>query len=497
MTSARVIGGRYEVEGLLGRGGTASVWRARDLRLGRTVAIKELTGAWLEEPTALARFEREARTVARVTHPNIVSVHDVDIHGETPYLVMELIEGATVTQMLGNGVLTVAQAVAIAAQVCDGLSAAHAAGVIHRDVKPANLMLTPAGAVKICDFGIAQGLSRTGETGLTGPQFVMGTTRYMAPEQVRGQHVDARADLYGLGCTIYAMLTGVPPFSGARSEVLQQHLDEEPVALREHRVDVPPSLDALVAQLLAKAADERPHDAAEVKARLADLMNHAATEATPISPALPPSLGGPVLLPSGRIRGRAPGVAPPPTSGPTHSARARVRRIWQIGVAGLVGLTAVGTWVVMATLGTAGGAGVPNPASTAVVDATAGSQPDMPQSPAGDATSEAVQTAESAQSNVDVTPSASPPILDPVALLRRAIQEQVNAGNLNPDKATDLYKQVDLIAKAVSGANADEVAKNIKAMRDKLTTLRTGGQLSAGGYDTLIQDLDAIDAAAS
>jgi serine/threonine-protein kinase len=495
MTAARVIGDRYQVEGLLGRGGTASVWRARDLRLGRTVAIKELTGAWLEEPTALARFEREARTVARVTHPNIVAVHDVDIHGETPYLVMELIEGTTVTQMLNNGVLTVTQAVAIAAQACDGLSAAHAAGVIHRDVKPANLMLTPAGVVKICDFGIARGMSRTGETSLTGPQFVMGTTRYMAPEQVRGQHVDARADLYGLGCTIYAMLTGVPPFSGPRAEVLQQHLDEDPGALREHRVDVPPSLEALVAQLLAKAADERPHDAAEVKARLADLMNHAATEATPVSPALPPSSGGPVPFLAGRIRGRA-GVAPAPTSGPTLPARGGVRRIWQIWVAGIVGLAAVGTWIFVAALGTTNGAGVPSPASTAVVDAAVGSGSGVPQSPAEGATPEVVQAAESVQSNVDVAPPASPAVSDPVAVLRRAIQEQVNTGNLNPDKATDLYKQVDLIAKAVSGANAEELAKNIKAMRDKLTSLRTGGQLSASGYDTLIHDLDAIGAAA-
>jgi serine/threonine-protein kinase len=358
-------------------------------------------------------------------------------------------------------------------------------------------MVTPAGVVKICDFGIARGLSRTDETSLTGPQFVMGTTRYMAPEQVRGQHVDARADLYGLGCTLYAMLTGAPPFSGARSDVLQQHLDEDPGALREHRVDVPPSLEALVAQLLAKAADERPHDAAEVKSRLADLMNHAATEATPLSSAVPPWRGGPVPFLSGRIRGRASGVAPAPTSGPTPSARAPVRRIWQIGVAGLVGLAAVGTWVFVATLGTADGAGVPNPASTAVVDAAAGSGPGVPQSPTGGATSEVVQMAESVQSNVDVALSASPPILDPVAAMRRAIQEQVNVGNLNPDKATDLYKQVDLIAKAVSGANAEEVAKNIKAMRDKLTALRTAGQLSTSGYDTLVQNLDAIGAAAS
>jgi eukaryotic-like serine/threonine-protein kinase len=497
MTAGRVIGGRYQVDGLLGRGGTASVWRARDLRLDRPVAVKELTGPWLEEPTALQRFDREARTVARLAHPNIVAVHDVDIDGETPYLVMELIEGVTVTRMLSNGVLTVGQAVAIAAQTCDGLSAAHAAGVIHRDIKPANLMLTPAGVVKICDFGIARGLSHTGDTGLTGPQFVMGTTRYMAPEQVRGQHVDARADLYGLGCTLHTMLTGVPPFSGARADVLQQLLDEEAVALREHRVDVPPPLEALVAQLLAKAAADRPQDAAEVKARLADLMNHPATEATPVSLALPPSRGGPVPLLSGRFRGRALSVAPARAGGPTPSSRARARRTRQIGVAGVV-LVAVGTWAFVATRPALDDTAVPNPASTALVDAaTAGSGPSAMPSPAIAATPELVQTGQAVQSNVDVGPATPPSLLDPVAGLRLAIQEQVNTGNLNPDRASDLYKQVDLIAKAVSGGNPDEVAKNIKAMRDKLTALRTGGQLSASGYDTLVRDLDAIAAASA
>jgi serine/threonine-protein kinase len=347
MTAGRVIGDRYEVGGLLGRGGAASVWLARDCWLDRSVAIKELTGRWLQEPKALERFDLEARTVGGLVHPNIVAVHDVDIHGVIPYLVMELIEGVTLAQMLRNGVLTVGQAVAIAAQTCAGLSAAHAAGVIHGDVKPANLMLTPTGVVKICDFGIARALSRTGDTGLAGPRFV-GTTRYLAPEQVRGEHVDARADLYGLGCTLYAMLIGVPPFSGVRADVLWQHLAEEPVGLRAHRADVPAPLDALVAQLLAKAAADRPHDAADVKARLADLVNDLPTGSTPVPPALPPSRGGPVPLMSGRARGQARSVVPARVNGPRHASRARTRRFWHIGVAGLILLAAIATWIFVA-----------------------------------------------------------------------------------------------------------------------------------------------------
>ena len=156
----RVFSDRYQIEEFLGGGGMARVWRGRDLRLGRPVAIKELAGPWLRDPTALARFDREARTAARLAHPNIVAVHDVGVDNDSRYLVMELIEGVTVSAMLADGPLPVVQAIAIAAQICDGLAAAHAAGVIHRDIKPANLMLTPAGVVKICDFGIAQALNQ-------------------------------------------------------------------------------------------------------------------------------------------------------------------------------------------------------------------------------------------------------------------------------------------------------------------------------------------------
>ncbi len=348
MTAGRVIGDRYEVAGLLGRGATASVWLARDRWLDRSVAIKELTGRrWLQEPEALERFDQAARTVGGLVHPNIVAVHDVDVHGVIPYLVMELVEGVTLAQMLRNGVLTVGQAVAVAAQLGAGLSAAHAAGVIHGDVKPANVLLTPTGEVKLCDFGIARALAGTGDTELSGPKFV-GTTRYLAPEQVRGEHVDGRADLYGLGCTLYAMLIGVPPFSGVRGDELEQDFDTEPVGLRAHRADVPAALDALVTRLLAKSAAERPYDAAVVAARLTRLVNDAPTTSTPLPPALAPSRGGPVPLLVGPVRGQARVVVPAHASGPKHASRARSRRAWHIGVAALILLAAIATWMFVA-----------------------------------------------------------------------------------------------------------------------------------------------------
>ncbi|HEX6871450.1 MAG TPA: protein kinase, partial [Micromonosporaceae bacterium] len=178
----RVLSGRYQIEGLLGSGGMAMVWRGRDLLLDRSVAIKELAGGWLGEPSAMARFDREARMVARLAHPNIVAVYDVGVHGQSRYLVLELIEGATLARVIADGSVPVAAAVAIATQICDGLAEAHAAGIVHRDIKPANIMLTPAGVVKICDFGIARALLGEANTGLTGPMSALGTRLYVAPE---------------------------------------------------------------------------------------------------------------------------------------------------------------------------------------------------------------------------------------------------------------------------------------------------------------------------
>ncbi len=208
VAAERLLGGRYRIERLLGGGGMATVWRGRDLRLDRLVAIKELSGEGMRQPMALQRFDREARAVGRLSHPNVVSVYDVGSQHGQPYLVMELVEGPTVATLLDDGPLPVADVLTIGSQVCDGLAAAHAAGIIHRDIKPANLIVTPAGVVKICDFGVARLLDSSSNTNLTGPAAAWGSPNYMAPEQINGGPLDRRTDLYALGCTLYAMLTG-------------------------------------------------------------------------------------------------------------------------------------------------------------------------------------------------------------------------------------------------------------------------------------------------
>jgi eukaryotic-like serine/threonine-protein kinase len=209
----QLISGRYRLEAVLGRGGMATVWRGVDQRLGRPVAIKLLDRADTADPIMLQRFDREARTAGGLTHPNIVAVYDVGTDNGVPYLVMELIDGTSVAALLAGGPLPVDQAVDVARQTCDALGMTHAQGVVHRDIKPANILLTTTtGTVKVCDFGIARLAHQ--QTNLTAPHTAIGTSAYMAPEQASGAPVDARTDLYALGCVMYAMLTGHPPFTG-------------------------------------------------------------------------------------------------------------------------------------------------------------------------------------------------------------------------------------------------------------------------------------------
>jgi serine/threonine protein kinase len=274
LVSRRLLDGRYRLEEELARGGTATVWRARDLRLDRPVAVKLLTAARSADPRMLARLHSEAQILAGLTHPNIVAVHDLSVDSGRAYLVMELIEGSTLAARLADGPLPIGQAAAIAAATCDALAAAHDVGVVHRDIKPANIMLARTGTVKVVDFGIAR-LQMAGQATLTANSQVVGTSLYMAPEQATGATADARSDLYALGCVLYAMLTGAPPFTGDDPfEVLYQHLHQPVRPLRAQRSDVPPDLDRLTGELLDKDPTRRPATAGLVRDRLAVMSTH-------------------------------------------------------------------------------------------------------------------------------------------------------------------------------------------------------------------------------
>jgi serine/threonine-protein kinase len=264
----RTLARRYRLEEVVGRGGMSTVYRATDVVLGRTVAVKILLAALAEEdPTYLARFEREARAAAALSHPGVVTVYDTGADDGSRFIVMEYVTGRSVAALLRDQApLELYRAVDITGRVADALAAAHAAGILHRDVKPANLMVAEDGAVKVLDFGIARARDATT---LTHTGSLVGTAAYMAPERALGGRGDERSDIYSLGCVLYAMLTGRPPFAAELpAAVLHQHANLEPRPPRELNPDVPAALEPIALQMLAKSPDARPQTAGEVRDRL-------------------------------------------------------------------------------------------------------------------------------------------------------------------------------------------------------------------------------------
>jgi serine/threonine protein kinase len=259
-----VLAGRYRLLTLLGRGGAGEVWQAEDTVLARQVAVKLLRRLDGDPMDAVERFRAEAQAAARLMHPNVVATYDVGAADEHVFLVMELVSGPDLAQLMRNAGLPSGKLVAdIATQGARALDAAHAAGIVHRDVKPGNLLLAPDGTLKITDFGIAKGAG----TETTGVGVLLGTASYVSPEQVRGQPATPASDWYSFGCVLYELLTGKPPFTGPTVDsVMRQHLETAPEPIG--RADVEPALANLVLQLLAKDPADRPSSAAGVTALL-------------------------------------------------------------------------------------------------------------------------------------------------------------------------------------------------------------------------------------
>ncbi|WP_244189417.1 serine/threonine-protein kinase [Streptomyces incarnatus] len=251
-----LLADRYELRELLARGAMGEVWRACDRVLGRPVAVKLLRA---EEEVDAERFRLEARITARLNHPNVVGMYDFGCHRHQPYLVMELVDGWSLAQERSlRGVLPPAEAAALTAQAAAGLFAAHQQGVVHRDVKPANLMLTTGRTVKIADFGIAR-FAEDAAGGLTATGKVLGTADYLAPERALGRPGQPASDIYSLGCVLYELLTGRPPFSAATAlAVVQQHVDATPAPPDRLRPGVPRPLSDYVLHMLAKDPAHRP-----------------------------------------------------------------------------------------------------------------------------------------------------------------------------------------------------------------------------------------------
>jgi serine/threonine-protein kinase len=318
----RALNGRYELVGTLGAGGMATVYHGQDRVLGRAVAVKILNGGLAEDPRFAERFQREAQHAAMLVHPRIAMVFDSGMDQGSPYIVMELIRGRSLSSLLAEvGPLPVERAVGIAAAVCEALEVAHTAGLVHRDIKPGNVMLTHDGGVKVVDFGIARASTNAGQQ-LTQTATVLGTAAYLSPEQATAGEVDGRADLYALGCVLTEMLTGEPPFTADTPVAIAfKQVTEEAAPVSLHRPDVPQALDNVVARLLAKHPAQRPATAAAARAELLAAVPVAGAVdrtsellATPAATTVLPGYAPAATSLMDSLPGQAPEPAPAPKS---------------------------------------------------------------------------------------------------------------------------------------------------------------------------------------
>jgi eukaryotic-like serine/threonine-protein kinase len=415
----RILDGRYQLGSLLGVGGMARVYVATDRVLERQGAVKVLSPSDAQDPLFVERFRREARAAARLSHPNIVAVFDSGVDADQPYLVMEYVPGQSLAQVLHRqGRLAPRRAVELAIQVGAALAAAHAQGLVHRDIKPANVLVGPDGQVKVTDFGIVKAAAATT---LTGTGTVLGTAAYLSPEQAQGHPVDARSDLYSLGCVLYELLCGSPPFGSGvdRSPVAiaTRHVRElpEPPSARKPQVD--PALDQVVLTALAKDPAQRYQSAVELQDALQRVL---AGDAAPVLPTEP------FIEPLGRTRTGATATATGLAAGDGGRGPGWPR--WALLAAG----TALGIALVMVLLWPDGGdtpARLPearsgaSPATSAPSQTTPGSTarpaPSAPGVPAALANLTAVITTARQQGTAD---QQAEDLLDQAADLANALE---------------------------------------------------------------------------
>ena len=424
MAEKRVLAGRYRLGRSLGRGGFSEVRSAEDGMLGREVAIKLLAGA-AGQPDLVRRLDREARALARLSHPSVVTVYDAGLDGPDAYVVMELLAGPSLAELLADrGPLPVPVAVRYAMQAADALTAAHAIGIVHRDIKPGNLVLAADGTVKVVDFGIAA-LS-FGTATFTGTATSLGTPAYLSPEQAAGHAAGPGSDLYSLGCVLFALLTGEPPFAGAHPVALaHQHLTAVPPSVRARRPEVPPQLDALLAALLAKNPADRPADAATVRNWL------AAAEAT---------------LTPGRT---TPAFTTMPFALPSQLPH-RGRRWWTLPALAAGGLALI---------------------VLAVMAASTRSQP-AAQPPA---------SSTQPPPAVAPTPTATAPPVTPareISAARLALVLAENAGTIQPSDASDLQSQLDDISMSINQGDLQDAGQKTAHLLHHLVDLNQNGQIT-------------------
>ncbi|SDS08004.1 Stk1 family PASTA domain-containing Ser/Thr kinase [Agrococcus carbonis] len=366
IASLRTLGDRYEIGELIGQGGMAQVHLARDTRLDRQVAVKLLKPELSKDPEFRTRFRQEAQSAARMSHPTVVRVFDAgeepttDAHGEpaaVPYIVMEYVDGRMVKDIIAEGPLPEAEAVRITKGILTALEYSHRAGIVHRDIKPGNVMVTPGGQIKVMDFGIARAVSETSanvaETGT-----ILGTAGYFSPEQARGESVDARTDLYSTGVVLFELLTGQPPFqSDTPVGIAYQHVAEEPPTTSSITPGITPEMDSVVAKALQKPREDRFQTATEFKQALDDAL------AGVLVPLDRPTTA-PIEIGAATTMFAALHVDEPETEAQAEAAQERRRRphlVWLWAAAVLIGVLVVGAGVWAFSLGNLPIAGLSTP----------------------------------------------------------------------------------------------------------------------------------------
>jgi eukaryotic-like serine/threonine-protein kinase len=444
VTEGRVVGGRYALLDVLGSGGMATVWRATDQVLGREVAVKLLSPQLAADRAFRHRFEREAKHVAALSHPALVTVFDCGTDGTTPFIVMELVAGQTLRQILDeDGALAPDDAIMIAAAVCEALEAVHEAGLVHRDIKPANIVLSAAG-VKVLDFGISR---LEGTAGGTRTQAVLGTAAYLAPEVASGEQAGPRSDLYALGCVLFEMLTGRPPFTAdADVAVAYRHVHDDPGPPSALRPGLPGQLDWATTQLLAKDPAARPADAAAARASLLAALTPGRTAV------LPPQTG---LTPN----------EPVPPARPTRRPTRPELVLGALLIACLAGLVA-------AAVDTGGGAPASPPASHPA------RQPSVANHPSS---SEPPSTPSPGPSRLGRTGGAKgpyPPIATAAGRFVAVLQAGLASGQVSQQAGQNMFNQLSQLLFEPPGQNQQQLQQRYDQLVQEYDQYRTSNQIS-------------------
>ncbi|CAN7436298.1 protein kinase domain-containing protein [Knoellia sp. LjRoot47] len=497
-TQGRLLGGRYRLGAPLGRGGMAVVWRAQDEMLGREVAVKTLDLTGPDSDNAGERFRREARATAALNHPHIVTVYDTGVEDHTAYLVMELLPGPTLAeQVRDTGPLPVEDVRTIGEEVASALQAAHDAGIVHRDIKPGNISYAADGTAKVLDFGITQLVDEAlGQHQLTMTDTIVGTAEYLAPEQATGQRVDARADLYALGCVLTTLLTGAPPFSATTPvAILMKHAHDVPPDVRDLRPDTPADLAALVAALLAKDPVHRPQSGREVAELLRAHRAPALTEVLPAAPAaMAPTAVSPRPLPPEET------WSEPAYDRDWDEPQRRGSRAWVWLLLLAAALAAAGIWYAMQGPDDGNGT-TPTPSSTPSVSQTAQEPSNTPEptTPSPNPTVTVTDTPTPSETPSSPTTPAEDPgkaVNDAVSGFESSLRDVRQSDDIDGDVAKTIEGKLKDIDKAVRDEDAEAVRSLVDDIESELTQAASEEKLTQQGAAALSDPLATLRQAA-